>query len=161
MLEDKEYSKLINNICSLTPHDHDTENEVYIKLIDHAIVERKDVKNIALSGPYGAGKSTILNTFKRYNTNKKKDKKRIVNISMASFCEIFDEAGIQAEGGQDVSQDENGQTSSDKLQRNISTTDIKTIEKNILQQLIYSVDKTKLPLSKFSRISKINKDGEC
>lgn len=157
MSEDKEYSKLINNICSLTPHDHDTENEVYIKLIDHAIVERKDVKNIALSGPYGAGKSTILNTFKRYNSNKEEDRKRIVNISMASFCEIVDEADIQAEGGQDVPQDENGQTSSDKPQRNISTTDIKTIEKTILQQLIYSVDKDQIPLSKFSRISKINK----
>ncbi|MCK9490747.1 MAG: hypothetical protein M0Q24_01545 [Sulfurimonas sp.] len=163
---ENDYTTLIGNIKSLTPNEKNTENELYIALLDHATAEREDTKNIALSGPYGAGKSTILNAFKKYNIDKKEEnRKKIVTISMASFCEIIGKEDVQVKNESDETQEstlDEGKDTHDvvkKLHCNTSITNINTIEKTILQQLIYSVDKDQIPLSKFSRIAKINKDA--
>jgi len=132
-MDDSNLTTYICNIESLTPHNGANNNELYIELLDIGISDKRpDTKNIALSGPYGAGKSTILNSFLAFNSDKTSEKKKITNISMASFSEFNESNEPQP-------------------------VDIKIIEKTILQQMFYSVKKEEIPLSRLTRIVNINK----
>ena len=58
----------------------------YSKALQWALENREveDIKNIALTGPYGSGKSTILKTFQK---NYKGTNFKFLNISLATFKE--------------------------------------------------------------------------
>ena len=45
----------------LTPESDTKNSEEYIRAL-HWAIKNKDVKNIALSGPYGSGKSSVIKT---------------------------------------------------------------------------------------------------
>ncbi|MGG7468306.1 hypothetical protein [Chryseobacterium arthrosphaerae] len=70
----------------LSPLDKKDDFRVkkYLKHIKDAI-DNEDVKNLALSGVYGSGKSTIIKSFKSLYSDIK-----ILHISLASFIEIKD-----------------------------------------------------------------------
>ena len=90
-------------------------------------VNTKDINNIAITGSYGSGKSTILKTFQK----EYKSCFRFLNVSLASFNKINDESNEDSE----------------KLER--------LLEISILQQIIYSVNPDKIPNSHFKRILNI------
>ena len=101
----------------LTPVDDADEDNTYSDALEYAFsVDR--IKNIALTGPYGSGKSSIIRTFEKNSSYK------FLNISLASFKE---------EG--------------------IGKVDSKSIERSILQQMLYGADANILPYSRFKRIS--------
>lgn len=118
------------NICkdndarfvALTPTDNAESVEHYISALTYALGE-DSIKNIALTGPYGSGKTSIIRTFE------KKCSYRFLNISLASFKE-----------------DSGGNETADNAQ-NIM------VERSILQQMLYGADASKLPFSRFKRIS--------
>ena len=64
----------------LTPVDDADQNGTYTKALSFAL-ENSRIKNIALSGPYGSGKSSIIRTFEKNSDYK------FLNISLASFKE--------------------------------------------------------------------------
>lgn len=70
-----------NGYDDLTPTSRGDEDKKYSKILEWAL-KNKNVKNIALTGSYGSGKSSIIKTFtkehKEYN---------ILNISLASFSD--------------------------------------------------------------------------
>src|SRR5690606_14806823 len=73
-----------SSISSLAPKvltkSEDIEKiQPYLKKLKETI-DAKGVNNIALTGSYGSGKSTILNTFKAQN-----DQYRYLNVSLAAF----------------------------------------------------------------------------
>lgn len=82
-------------------------------------IENRKVNNIAVTGPYGAGKTSFLRSFE----NNHKEYKYL-NISLASFKE-----------------DENNE---------------KKIEENILQQILYKVNGSKMPFSRIKRIKELS-----
>ncbi|CRL66011.1 YobI family P-loop NTPase [Proteus vulgaris] len=51
----------------------------YFEALDFAF-SKKDVKNIAITGPYGAGKSTVILSYLKF-----RDKKNFINVSLADF----------------------------------------------------------------------------
>lgn len=57
----------------------DSSMEEYFKAL-HFALSKEDVKNIAITGPYGAGKSTVI-----YSYLKKRHKGKFINVSLASF----------------------------------------------------------------------------
>lgn len=65
---------------SLAPTDNAEKTDIYFSALDWAIKE-KNINNIAITGNYGAGKSSILNTYQKSS----KDKKKFLNISLATF----------------------------------------------------------------------------
>jgi hypothetical protein len=69
----------------LTPKDDVDKSNTYCRTIDWAI-KNENVRNIALSGPYGAGKSSILKTYQ-----KKHNECKYLNISLACFTDTFQE----------------------------------------------------------------------
>lgn len=64
----------------LTPSTDIDENGKYTEAITWGL-ENNDVKNIALTGPYGSGKSSLLKTYEK----KYKNTYRFLNISLATF----------------------------------------------------------------------------
>ena len=67
---------------SLAPTEDAENAEAYISALNWAIKE-PDVNNIALTGGYSSGKSSILKTYQK----KSKKPKRFLNISLLTFTQ--------------------------------------------------------------------------
>ena len=100
-----------------------------------------DVKNLAITGPYGSGKSSILRSF-----FKKHDKDfNFLNISLAEF--EWEANGNEPNGS--------GLGSSEGTKGNTNNMD-KLVELSILQQIFYKVKPEELPDSRLERIKNIS-----
>src|SRR5699024_6645550 len=66
------------NFQKLTP-TNDIDLKVYREALDF-VFQEEDVKNIAITGAYSAGKSSVLDTYKDNRTSKS-----FLNISLANF----------------------------------------------------------------------------
>ena len=122
----------------LTPKDDLENGTVYIEMLDWAI-ENEKIANIALTGPYGAGKSSILKTYE-----KKRTYNHYLNISLASFCNGYK---VDSMGSDALGNEEQGTIELDKdLLRN------QQIEKSILQQLFYKVKPSRIPYTRFRKL---------
>ena len=95
--------------------------EPYINRLKNAI-DASEINNVALTGSYGSGKSTILKTFEWLYS----DEYEFLKISLASF--------------------------QDKRERPPDDDFDKRLEVSILQQMFYHVDPSKIPDSRFKRI---------
>lgn len=137
--------KQANVYMDLLPTNKAEKVEEYNNALDWAINENKRIKNIAITGPYGSGKSSVINS---YIENNKKKKNKFLKISLAEFNEEQMMKKMVVEDSQQE-QINNHLTDKQKLQ---------LIEKSILEQIIYSVSFDKIPLSNFKRISKIKRE---
>ncbi|MDQ0567875.1 YobI family P-loop NTPase [Mycoplasma yeatsii] len=112
-------------LYSLAPEALDNEETPYEKHLNEVLDPTKEsIKNIAISGPYGSGKSTIWNTYV-----KNKEIKNIINVSLAKYY-IID----QKEEKKDVE-------NSIKLLEN-------RLERQIINQIISQIDPKLIPLYK-------------
>lgn len=114
----------------LAPIDDITNGDEYLNALDWAL-KNKRVKNIALAGPYGAGKSSVIETYLKKH---KKIKKKSLRISMATFIEN--------------ETDESGNLKKVQIERN-------EIESGILKQLFYKVSYKIIPQSRYRKLHKI------
>ncbi|MCA5004804.1 YobI family P-loop NTPase [Sphingobacterium bovistauri] len=126
---------------ALIPRILKTETELqeatpYLERLKSA-VSAKNIRNIAITGGYGSGKSTILKTFQFQNQNNYK----FLNISLASFS-LTTHKKIDNEVG------------NEEIDKNLE----KLIEISILQQIIYKVDPERLPNSRFKRIENVKSE---
>lgn len=64
---------------SLTPDNNIENGEEYFRALDWAL-EQEDIKNIAISGPYGSGKSSVIESYLNFHKEIKP-----LRISMAAF----------------------------------------------------------------------------
>ncbi|CTQ58138.1 YobI family P-loop NTPase [Roseibium album] len=115
----------------LAPTDEADGSGIYSDALNYAISE-PNISNIALTGPYGSGKSSIIKTFlKTY-------KKPVLQISLAAF---LPEASVSSYG----EDQENSLLAKSAISK-------QEIERSILQQMLYGADSNSLPLSRFKRI---------
>ena len=121
----------------LAPIDNIENGDKYIEALNWAF-QNKKVKNIALTGPYGAGKSSVIETFLSQADEKKKKRlpfredtirKKSLKISMATFFK-----GKASDNGE----------SGEKIE-----VDADEVEKGILKQLFYKVEPRKIPQSRY------------
>lgn len=105
----------------LTPID-DMDLEVYEEAIDY-VFDNPDIKNVAITGAYSAGKSSVLASYK-----KKHEKLRFLHISLAHF----------------QSSDKENETKENKKGANESA-----LEGKILNQLIHQIPSEKIPQTNF------------
>lgn len=108
---------------SLIPITNADEDNAYSDMLKFALSQNK-TNNIAVTGPYGSGKSSVLQTFQKQNPQWK-----YLNISLATFK---DQLEIEGANNKEI--------------------ETEAIEKSILQQLFYSVDQKTLPRSRLKRI---------
>lgn len=117
-----------DSFVDLTPNEEtDSKKEEYAKAIGWAL-ENPRIKNIAVTGPYGAGKSSIITTFQKSHAEYS-----YLNISLASFKEYTE----------------------NDTQKNTQKNEL--IEFSILQQIFYHVKREAIPYSRFKRIKNISK----
>lgn len=108
----------------LAPIDNVAECAEHIKALEWAVSNSR-VRNIAITGPYGSGKSSIINTFLRENPALKECS---VRISLATFA--------------------NKNNKPEELESSLS--------QNILQQLFYKVEQSKIPQSRYRKLYKVH-----
>jgi hypothetical protein len=113
----------------LAPTDNADKSGIYSDALNYA-TNNPNVTNIALTGPYGSGKSSVIKTFL---TNYKRP---VLQISLAAFLPEADGSVTTAEGRHSQQ----------------GTVSKQEIERSILQQMLYGADANKLPLSRFKRI---------
>ena len=92
------------------------------------ILEDSEIKNIGITGSYGAGKSSVINTFVKNNP-----KVKFITISLSHFSKFQDP--VDGDGDLEIKQN------------NI-------LEGKIINQLIHQIDQKKIPLTGF----KLKKD---
>ena len=107
---------------ALTPTNNIANGKEYMAAIDWALAQ-EDVHNIAIAGPYGSGKSSVIETYLI-----KQKRKDILRISLAAF-------NLEA-----------------MFKENSNHIDDEKLEAGILKQLFYSVDGNKIPQSRYRRI---------
>ena len=144
-LENKEKNEE-RDIFSLIPRE-DEKNEVYFKSLDK-VLNTKGVNNIALSGTYGSGKSTIIKSFEK--ENEWRNDYKFLNISLATFKSKEKISNNKEDTNLDKKIPTND--TAKEPRNNLLDIDIKEIEKSILQQMFYKVDYNNIPNSRFKRI---------
>lgn len=122
----------------LTPTD-DVNLEVYEEAIDY-VFNNPDVRNVAISGAYSAGKSSVLASYK-----KKHSDKSFLHISLAHF----------------QSPNEKNKKDEKKQKEEQESTEVKesVLEGKILNQLIHQIPSKKIPQTNFrvkKRISNVS-----
>lgn len=126
----RQQDKTKKEYTDLAPNDEVSNGDAYLKSLDWALNNDR-IKNIALAGPYGSGKSSIIETYLKQHP---KVKEKSLRISMATFVDnTVDINGTPKKI--DIEQDE--------------------IEFGILKQLFYKVDYKKIPQSRYRRLHKI------
>lgn len=108
----------------LAPIDDASGCEEHIKALEWAVASNR-IKNIALSGPYGSGKSSIIETFLRRNPLVQE---RSIKISLATFTEETDDGPVIVP---------------------------ENLEEGILKQLFYKIKQSKIPQSRYRKLHKI------
>lgn len=123
--------RLKDNYKDLAPIDNISNGKEYLKAL-HWAIKNKRIKNIALTGPYGSGKSSIINSYLKHHPI---IKAKHLRISMATFIE---------------------NKTNEKGQRKKIDVDSKQIEEGILKQLFYKVNHRKIPQSRYRKLYKVS-----
>ena len=138
---------------ALGPTDDAENTGAYLDSLEWAF-KKDNVKNIAVSAPYGAGKSsTLLSFFKKHPSIK------YINISFAKFKDVTNKS--------DNNYKFRGEKSGIVFKKTISFENAKDkrviesdyeimLEEAILEQLFYKVKKRRIPLSRYQKINKIS-----
>lgn len=121
---------------TLTPIDS-ADLGIYESALDFVFSE-KNVKNVAVSGAYGAGKSTIVESYKK----EKQLEERFLHISLAHF--------------QSVSNGHNSDKADENKQSELTST-VAVLEGKILNQLLHQLELKDIPLTNFRTKSEPSK----
>ena len=120
-----------------------------VKDLLHAI-ENDEILNIAVTGPYGSGKSSVIKTFKE-----RVDKGvKILDISLATLdadASLYAAEDTTTEGDSDKDKKQTSTTAKQKEMLN------RKIEFSILQQLVYRKTLETLPFSRLRKIRHFSK----
>lgn len=128
------YSKLIyckrksnskESLHDLAPNDNLEADNKYLNLLDEVLKSADRLHNVALTGPYGSGKSSIIASYLKKHPDVEKIS---LNISLATFS-LKQGSG---DGGTSSSEEE--------------------IQKGILKQIFYKVKPSKIPLSRYRKL---------
>ena len=158
-----------------------TRGPLYIEALEWALKNER-IKNIALTGPYGSGKSSIIESFlaldllKNNHTSKSLIgtivnsiktfvKYRICNdnwtnevtlrISMATFIESHKIDALERNETDDSeAKQENKKDYRNEDLLNKIKIDSSKVEEGILKQLFYKVKPDKIPLSRYRKLHK-------
>ncbi|MUG46309.1 hypothetical protein [Paenibacillus woosongensis] len=117
-------------------------NDADLKIYEDAlnfVFQENDLKNVAITGPYSAGKSSVLETYKARQPDK-----RFLNISLAHF----DSGSHELDSQED--RDNNGTV------KGIQNHDA-VLEGKILNQLIHQINPNDIPQTHFKVKKKLSK----
>ena len=113
---------------SLTPDILNENKKVYTDALDYAF-RNPDIRNIAITGVYGAGKSTVWNTYRKYKLSNPEENtfKKIIMVCLGKY-----------EDGENYSNN----NKEDKVLDN-------RVERQIINQISAQIKSSDIPLSKY------------
>ncbi|SDJ27877.1 YobI family P-loop NTPase [Streptococcus equinus] len=111
----------------LTPLNDIDIDKSYVAAMKFAL-EDDDIKNVAIAGNYGSGKSSFIETYKEINK-----KFKPIHISLAHFSAMDD-----GKEKIDVSEEQNQ-----------SSSQVNLIEGKVINQLLHQIDSKNIPLTVF------------
>ena len=119
------------DLLPLTPNYEPSNHNVYFKALEAALTgkDRNVIRNIALTGSYGVGKSSILQKVAESHGD------RVVQVSLSTL-------GLSDE------------VEAPDLASNLATSKTNRIQKEIVKQLLYREDPVRMPGSRFKRIGR-------
>ena len=137
-----------NKFNALTSEVLDENNKIYTEALDYAF-GNNDIKNIAITGIYGAGKSTVWNTY----VNKSK-LNNVINVSLGKYENyIKDDDNRQKEASETKlnNSDVDGTEGlfGDESKKAGGIDDENRVERQIINQILSQIDPNKIPLSKY------------
>lgn len=138
----------IHSLSPLNNLDEGEGRESYERYENRLIsaLNEESIFNIAVTGIYGSGKSSVLNTFKKkYKENSQWD---FLDISLSSF-QINKDTFSDDKDSNAIDE----KNSDIKIEGELTPEQIQLIERSILQQFFYAVPQNKIPLSRFKRIT--------
>lgn len=125
-----------------------TENkQIYTEALDYAF-SNSDIKNIAITGIYGAGKSTVWNTYVR-----QRGLNNVITVSLGKYKNnISDDDSLkevsmtklatsETDGAKDKLRNEN--------QRTVNIDDDNRVERQLINQILSQIESKKIPISKY------------
>ncbi len=133
------------NFEKLTP-TKDVELKIYSDALDF-VFENNDMRNVAVSGAYSAGKSSVIESYKE-----KHEELSFLHISLANF---------DTTEQQSIKDDNNNIGSNDteiSVKKDSNTSSIKesVLEGKILNQLLHQIDVSKIPQTNFRVKQKVS-----
>ncbi|WP_201566672.1 hypothetical protein [Psychrobacter immobilis] len=139
---DMEHDLEVHSLAPTDNLDEGINKDRYIEYEKRLVsaLKRPNITNIAITGTYGSGKSSVLNTFKRRSKNANNYK--FLDISLSTF---------QINGGVEEYNDKDSENF--KATNSLEPEQIQLIERSILQQFFYAVPQDEIPLSRFKRIT--------
>lgn len=157
-----------NRNHSLTPVFIDPKTKQHIPVDKlRECLQNEEIYNVALTGPFGSGKSSVIKTL----VKEEKDNYKFLEISLATLDAKG--KGVIKEGEEEKEKVDDNQSKNGDNQSKAPNTDKKTpkegtdakdvllskkIEMSILQQLVYREEERTLPNSRFRRIHFFKED---
>lgn len=143
---------------SLSPINDADKDGHYSSMLLWALKHRreKDIKNIALTGPYGSGKSSVLKTFENKYTS---DDLVFLNISLATFKEEKENEASKLKTNKKVVTSENninGNTDSSPAEKQAM---LRLVELSILQQIFYHEKDEVIPDTRFKKTRSFSEES--
>lgn len=141
-LESNARNSCVGRLMKLCPQYDEAQHSMYVELLEHAVYQ-DGLSNVALAGPYGSGKSSILNRFRENHSD------RCISIGLSTLAPKNVGGGGQGSpqvggaAGYGCACDQEGLTNE--------------LEREIVRQLLYQGDPSKTPKSRFNRIHPTSK----
>lgn len=126
-----------NKFSALTPEVLKENKRIYTEALDYAF-SNSDIKNIAITGIYGAGKSTVWNTYVH-----KKGLSNVITVSLGKYKNHIkdDDRYSDLDGIEDNHSNENQKTD--------DIDDYNRVERQLINQILSQIESKKIPLSKY------------
>lgn len=136
-----------NKFNALTPEVLKENKQIYTEALDYAF-SNDNIKNIAITGIYGAGKSTVWNTYVH-----QKGLSNVITVSLGKYKNSINDDDILKEVSVTKFANSEIDSAEDRLrnenQRTVDIDDDNRVERQIINQILSQIESKKIPLSKY------------
>lgn len=133
---------------SLTSEILKENKQVYTEALDYAF-SNDDIRNIAITGVYGAGKSTVWNTYRKHRSEESESSifNNVITVCLGKYEDNYDN-NIGAKTNIDLKD-----RLDDKTEKELDN----RVERQIINQILAQINSSKIPLSKYKFKGDISK----
>ena len=148
-----------NKFNALTPEVLKENKQIYTEALDYAF-SNDDIKNIAITGIYGAGKSTVWNTYVH-----QKGLSNVITVSLGKYKNnINDDDSLKEVSATKLANSETDGIEGklrNENQRTVDIDDDNRVERQLINQILSQIESKKIPLSKYGFKSNKSKWSIC
>lgn len=150
----------ITDKCRRGGNDYSDKSNPYTEQFEElkSFLENRNVKNLAVFGSYGAGKSSFLKSFfTHYTVNGRRDEDNVIYISLPDFKytkndKIINQTHTKHNIVKDNKRAINAKNQFESSEKDSHNLNLETVETEIIRQLIHGKISKNVPVSLFSNL---------